>query len=98
MKKLFVSFRKMALLVAIMSLLCSCNENKVDKVAVDNQFAVSLFSGTVKVGDLLDGIGPGLSEFIQVSEEGRIYAYYADSVNNAVVASDIWSGIPPITF
>ena len=98
MKKLFVSFRKMALLVAIMSLLCSCNENKVDKVAVDNQFAVSLFSGTVKVGDLLDGIGPGLSEFIQVSEEGRIYAYYADSVNNAVVASDILSGIPPITF
>ena len=88
----------MALLVAIMSLLCSCNENKVDKVAVDNQFAVSLFSGTVKVGDLLDGIGPGLSEFIQVSEEGRIYAYYADSVNNAVVASDILSGIPPITF
>ena len=57
MKKLFVSFRKMALLVAIMSLLCSCNENKVDKVAVDNQFAVSLFSGTVKVVDLLDGIG-----------------------------------------
>jgi hypothetical protein len=52
----------------------------------------------VKVGDLLDGIGPGLSEYIQVSEDGRIYAYYADSVNNAVEASDILSGIPPITF
>lgn len=98
MKKLFVSFRKMTLLFAIISLLCSCKDNNVDKVAVDNQFAVSLFSGSVKVGDLLDGIGPGLSEFIQVSKDGRIYAYYADSVNNAVVASDILSGVPPITF
>lgn len=98
MKKLCVSFRRMTLLVVIISLFCSCNDNKVDKVTVDNQFAVSLFSGTVKVGDLLDGMGPGLSEFIQVSEDGRIYAYYADSVNNAVVASDILSGIPPITF
>ena len=99
MKKLFVSFMKATLIVAIMSQFCSCNEdNNVDKVAVDNQFAVSLFSGSVKVGDLLDGIGPGLSEFIQVSKDGRIYAYYADSVNNAVVASDILSGVPPITF
>ena len=98
MKKLYVSFRRMTLLVLIISLFSSCNDNKVDKVTVDNQFAVSLFSGTVKVGDLLDGIGPGLSEYIQVSEEGRIYAYYADSVNNAVEASDILSGIPPITF
>lgn len=98
MKKLCVSFRRMTLLVLIISLFSSCNDNKVDKVTVDNQFAVSLFSGTVKVGDLLDGIGPGLSEYIQVSEDGRIYAYYADSVNNAVVASDILSGIPPITF
>ena len=98
MKKLCVSFRRMTLLVVIISLFCSCNDNKVDKVTVDNQFAVSLFSGSVKVGDLLDGLGPGLSEFIQVSEDGRIYAYYADSVNNAVEASDILSGIPPITF
>ena len=98
MKKLFVLFSRVTMLVVIMNLLSSCNENKVDKVVVDNQFAVSLFSGTVKVGDLLDSVGPGLSEFIQVSEEGRIYAYYADSVNNAVVASDILSGIPPITF
>ena len=98
MKKLFVLFSRVTMLVVIMNLLSSCNENKVDKVVVDNQFAVSLFSGTVKVGDLLDSVGPGLSEYIQVSKDGRIYAYYADSVNNAVEASDILSGIPPITF
>lgn len=92
-----IEFTRVMLLTLIVAMFFSCN-NDVKKVEIDNQFAVSLFSGTVKVGDLLGGIGPGLSEFIQVTENGRIYAYYADSVNNAVVASDILSGIPPITF
>ncbi len=95
--KRFFQFTRVMLLTLIVAVFFSCN-NDVKKVEIDNQFAVSLFSGTVKVGDLLGGIGPGLSEFIQVTENGRIYAYYADSVNNAVVASDILSGIPPITF
>ena len=97
MKKMF-EFTRVLLLTLIFAMFFSCANNDVDKVNVDNQFAVSLFSGTVKVGDLLGGIGPGLSEYIQVSENGRIYAYYADSVENAVVSTNILSGIPDATF
>ena len=97
MKKMF-EFTRVLLLTLIFAMFFSCANNDVDKVNVDNQFAVSLFSGTVKVGDLLGGIGPGLSEYIQVSENGRIYAYYADSVVNAVVATNILTGIQDVTF
>ncbi|MBR5215499.1 MAG: hypothetical protein IKV80_04655 [Bacteroidales bacterium] len=97
MKKMF-EFTRVLLLTLVFAMFFSCANNDVDKVNVDNQFAVSLFSGTVKVGDLLGGIGPGLSEYIQVSENGRIYAYYADSVNNAVVATNILTGIQDVTF
>ena len=97
MKKMF-EFTRVLLLTLVFAMFFSCANNDVDKVNVDNQFAVSLFSGTVKVGDLLGGIGPGLSEYIQVSENGRIYAYYADSVENAVVATNILSGIQDVTF
>ncbi len=97
MKKMF-EFTRALLLTLIFAMFFSCANNDVDKVNVDNQFAVSLFSGTVKVGDLLGGIGSGLSEYIQVSENGRIYAYYADSVENAVVATNILTGIQDVTF
>ena len=97
MKKMF-EFTRVLLLTLIFAMFFSCANNDIDKVNVDNQFAVSLFSGTVKVGDLLGGIGSGLSEYIQVSENGRIYAYYADSVENAVVATNILTGIQDVTF
>ena len=97
MKKMF-ELTRVLLLTLIFAMFFSCDNNDVDKVNVDNQFAVSLFSGTVKVGDLLGGVGPGLSEYIQVSENGRIYAYYADSVVNAVVATNILTGIQDVTF
>ena len=81
----------------VLCLFFSCNQD-VKRIKVDNQIALSLFSDTVRVGDLIDGMGEAASQYIRVSEDGRIYAYFADSVNNAVVASDILSGIQDVNF
>lgn len=96
MKKRFMLLRTMSVAL-VLCLFFSCNQD-VKRIKVDNQIALSLFSDTVRVGDLIDGMGEAASQYIRVSEDGRIYAYFADSVNNAVVASDILSGIQDVNF
>ena len=90
-------FVRVMMVTLIMTMFFSCNQD-VKRIKVDNQIALSLFSDTVRVGDLIDGMGETASQFIRISEDGCIYAYYADSVSNAVVASDILSGIQDVDF
>ena len=96
MKRVFV-LSKVSLLTLIVAMMFSCN-NGVKKVNIDNQMALSLFSGTIKVGDLLNGKENLMSSFLKVSEDGSLNAYYADSINDIVVAKNILSGIEDVTF
>ena len=96
MRKLFVLSRVM-LSTLLVALLFSCN-NDVKKVNIDNQIAVSLFSGNVKVGDLLNGENSFASDLLKISDDGTLYACYADSIIDIVNASDLLSGIKDITF
>lgn len=88
-------------LLSFILLLCSihsCKGDKVDKVELNNQFAISLFADTVKVGDLLNAMDSSFYQYVKVSPEGRISAYYADSILDAVVADDILGGLDDVTF
>lgn len=85
----------MALVVCVT---VSCRQDGVKNIRVDNQFAVSLFADTVSIGDLLNAMDSTSSEFIKVREDGTICAYYSDSIENAVVAADILSGLNDIYF
>ena len=94
MKKSFERVLSLALIVVI---LFSCN-NDVKKVEIDNQIAVSLFSGTVKVGDLLNSKESFVSDMIKVNEDGSLYANYSYAIEDIVSASSILTGIQDITF
>lgn len=82
----------------IVFLAFSCKKNDIKKIEVDNQFAISLFSDTIKISDLLNNMDSLSSQYIKVKEDGSIYAYFADSINNAVVAQDILGNIDDVTF
>lgn len=92
---LFIRALAVALVVCIVA---SCRQEGVKNIRVDNQFAISIFADTVTIGDLLNGMDSTSSAFIKVKEDGTIYAYYSDSIKNAVVAGDILSGLNDIYF
>lgn len=76
----------------------SCKKNEIKKIEVDNQFALSLFSDTIKVSDLLNKLDSLSSQFIMVEEDGTMYAYFADSILNVVEAKDLLGNIDDVTF
>ena len=59
-------------LALIVSLVFSCRKQNVKQVNIDNQFAISIFSDTIKIGDLLNNMDSTVSEFIKVKEDGSI--------------------------
>lgn len=91
-------FIRVLAVALIISVATSCKKEKVDKVNIDNQFAVSIFADTIRLGDLLNSMDSTNSDFIRINEDGTICAYYSDSVMNAVVASDILSGLDDVSF
>lgn len=96
MKKISMSLR--AIMTAlVLGLFFSC-DNDVKRIEVDNQFALSLFADTIRIGELLNSLDSTASNFLRVTEEGEMFVYFADSVKNAVKASDIMSGLQDISF
>lgn len=76
----------------------SCKKNEIEKVNIDNSFAVSVFSDTIKINNLLQNLDSTAMELIKVKDDGTICAYYSTSIENAVVAQDIMSGLDNIYF
>ena len=96
MRKLYVLFHAMIMLLIVS--LSSCTTNDVRKVELDNSFALSLFSDTISLEQLLNSMDPMVTEWINIDEDGSLYAYYADSVINAVTGEDLLGGIEDLTF
>lgn len=76
----------------------SCKKNDIKKIEIDNQFAISLFSDTVKISNLLNNLDSVSSKYIKVKEDGSIYAYFADSIKDVVVAQDIMGNFEDLNF
>lgn len=98
MKKNLSLLIRVLSLALIVCLVFSCRKQNVKQVNIDNQFAISVFSDTIKIGDLINNMDSTVAEYIKVKEDGSIYAYFSDSVKNAVVASDILSGFDDVNF
>ena len=96
-RKVITLFR--AFVYALLSVsVVSCGDHEIKKVEMNNQFAISLFADTITIGDLMDRVDSSFYQFIKVLDNGDIYAYYADSVNNAVKAADVFGQIPDVDF
>ena len=98
MKKITAIHLRALCLALVVVLFFSCQKNDIKKVEIDNQFAISLFSDTVRIGDFIGGMDSTMSDYIQVSEDGIIHVCYSDSIINAVVASDILAKFDDVTF
>lgn len=98
MRKNLSLFNKVLAVVLVICIAASCKKEKVDKVNIDNQFAISLFADTIRLGNLLESMDSTTSDYIRINEDGTICAYYSDSIKNAVVASDILSGLDDVSF
>ena len=96
-RKIHFIYTTLAIAIVV-CLFVSCKKEKVDKIKVDNQFAVSLFSDTIRINDLLSNMDSISSEFIKVEDNGDIYVYYSDSVKNAVSAKDLLAELEDIPF
>ena len=97
MKKISMLLRAM-MMALVLGLFFSCDNDGVKRIEVDNQIALSLFADTVRMGDLLNSLDSTVSNFLRVTEEGEMFIYFADSVKNAVKASDIMSGLQNLSF
>ncbi len=87
-----------ALLIGLIVSFSSCKKNNVRTVELDNSFALSLFSDTIVLDQLLNMMDSTVYKWINVDQNGELYAYYADSVVNAVTAEALLLGIEDITF
>ena len=98
MKKGIFTFFKTMFYVLLVGSVFSCQRTNIEKVKLDNQIALSLFYDTVRVGDLLKTMDSVASHYIRINEKGDVYAYYADSIINAVVADDILVQLEDVNF
>ena len=98
MKKITTMHLRALCLALVVVLFFSCQKNDIKKVEIDNQFAISLFSDTVRIGDFIGGMDSTMSDYIRVTEDGIIHVCYSDSIINAVVASDILAKFDDVTF
>ena len=98
MKRNLSLFSRALVVALLVTCIYSCKKNDIKKIEIDNQFALSLFSDTVKIGDLLNGIDSTVSQFVKINESGNISVYYSDSIENVVVAKDILEELDDVNF
>lgn len=98
MKRSFLLLFRALTVALIVCFIVSCKKANVKKVEVDNQFAISLFSDTIKISDLLNSMDSTSSQFLKIHENGDIYAYYSDSIKDIVTSNDIFGNIDDVTF
>lgn len=89
---------KTVLLILLISVFVSCKKNNVKTIEVDNSFALSLFSDTIVLDELLKMMDTTVTQWISIDQEGFMSAYYADSLKNIVTGSQILGELDDITF
>lgn len=75
----------------------SCKKNKVEKVAVDSQFAIALFSDTVSLSEIINDMDSTTKNWLRVRNDS-IFVYYVDTIKNVLKASDLLSDIEDVSF
>ena len=97
MKRIFKTsiLTVLALLMALT--VASCKKKEVKKIAVDSQFALSLFNDTISLKEILNDMDSTTNSWLRVRNDS-IFAYYADSVNGVLKASDLLGNIEDVDF
>ena len=80
-----------AMLISLIVSFSSCKKNNVRTVELDNSFALSLFSDTIELDQLLNMMDSTVYKWINVDQNGEFYAYYADSLVNIITAESLLS-------
>lgn len=93
-----IIYFKTILLILLLSVFVSCKKNNVKTVEVDNSFALSLFSDTIVLDELLKMMDTTVTQWISIDENGYMSAFYADSLNSIVTGSQILGELDDITF
>ncbi|MBR6091783.1 MAG: hypothetical protein IKQ09_03090 [Bacteroidales bacterium] len=75
----------------------SCKKNKVEKVAVDSQFAIALFSDTVALRQIINDMDSTTQNWLRVRNDS-IFVFYVDTIKNVLKASDLLSDIEDVSF
>lgn len=75
----------------------SCKKNKVEKVAVDSQFAIALFSDTVALRQIINDMDSTTQNWLRVRNDS-IFVFYVDTIKNVLKASDLLSNIEDMSF
>lgn len=85
----------LVLLMAISTF--SCKKNKVEKIAVDNQFAIALFSDTVALRQIINDMDSTTQNWLRVRNDS-IFVFYVDTIKNVLKASDLLGNIDDMSF
>jgi len=93
MRKVFTNSILTVLVVLVAIATASCKKKEVKKIAVDNQFAVALFNDTISLKKILHDMDSTTNTWLRVRNDS-IFAFYADSVNGVIKASDFLGAIP----
>ena len=98
MRRLFKITTTTILVILMAMTTVSCKKKEVKKIAVDNQFAIAIFNDTVSIKELLNDLDSTCNSWLRIRNDS-IFAYYADSVNGVLRASDLLdAGIEDIDF
>lgn len=97
MKKNFKTVIMMAFALLVVIQVVSCKKRDVKKIAVDNQFAISLFKDTISLSDIIQDLDSTTTTWMRFRNDS-IFACYGDTINGVVKASDFLSKIPNVTF
>lgn len=97
MRKFFTTPILMVLIVLMTLTAVSCKKKNVKKIEVDNQFAIALFDGTISLKDMLKDMDSTTAKWLRVRNDS-LFAYYADTANNVLKASDLLGDIEDTDF
>ena len=94
MKNKFTRLIPVLLVSLVLVFAISCKKKNVKKIAVDNQFAISLFADSMSMMDVLGMMDSTTAEWLRVKDDGSIWAYYDNKLDGVIKASDLLSNIP----
>lgn len=96
MRRVFKNSLLAVLLVLIAVAAVSCKKKQVNKIAVNNQIAISLFHDTITIREILGDMDSTATSWLRVNEDGTLSAYYSDSIMGAINAKDFLSDLPVV--
>lgn len=97
MKNRFTRIIPILLVSLVLILAISCKKKNVKKIAVDNQFAISLFADSMSMMDVLGMMDSTTATWLRVKEDGSIVAFYDNRMDSVVMASDILDNVDDMT-